>query len=783
MKGGPPRDAGGAGFNLKTILLSGADSELSEISRESGVALSIAEMRCLGETLKRPLTDVELQTFGQTWSEHCIHKTFKGDIATNEGTVRSLFKSYIQGATAKLNKPWCISVFEDNAGLVDFDRGYLAAAKVETHNHPSAVEPFGGAATGVGGVIRDILGVWGEPVAVTDVLCFGPLDSAQAKLPPGVKHPKYIHKGVVAGVGAYGNNMGIPNVSGGVFFDEGYTGNVIVYCGCMGILPKDSYIRDTHSGEYAVLAGGKTGRDGIHGVTFASADLSEEASELRSAVQIPNPVVEERLKRATLRIRDRRLATGVTDLGGGGISCATGEMAHRSGLGLDVNLDVVNLKEANMDPWEIWVSESQERMLYSVKGEDLEEVIGIFKEEEIEASVLGAFNRSCRLRATYGGIAVCDLDLGFLYHPPKVTRRASPIAVRESPFRLDAPADLMAELLELLSSPNLRSREDIIRTYDHEVRGCTALKPLQGEEGGHNDAGIIKPLRDSWMGLVISCGINPFIPDPYWMAATSLEEAVRNNTSVGGRRIAVLDNFVWGNPEKEDRMGSLLRACQACYDFSLGLGVPFISGKDSLYNESTLGPVRPTLLITGMGIIPDVRKAVTLDLKQPEDRIYLLGEVHEELGGSAYARGKGARGGKVPRVDATLSKGLTDGLIAAMDSGMIMACHDCSEGGLAVAVAEMVVASQGRGIQLDLRPLGRGIGRSDYALFSESNSRYIVEVRGGKEKAFEALFQGLPCRAVGQVTGPKLCGLALKDLRDRDHFLGVSEMRRAWRGC
>lgn len=782
MKGGPPRGAQVKGFGLKTILLSGSDKALSEISSEAGVALSVAEMRCLGETLKRPLTDVELQTFGQTWSEHCIHKTFKGDISTEGGKVRSLFKTYIQGATEKLDKPWCVSVFEDNAGMVEFDRGFLAAAKVETHNHPSAVEPFGGAATGVGGVIRDILGVWGEPVAVTDVLCFGPLSVDQETLPPGVKHPKYIYKGVVAGVGAYGNNMGIPNVSGGVFFDKGYTGNVIVYCGCVGILPKRSFIRDTKGGEFAVLAGGKTGRDGIHGVTFASADLSKEASELRSAVQIPNPVVEERLKRATIRIRDRRLATGITDLGGGGISCATGEMAHRSRLGLDVNLDVVHLKESDMDPWEIWVSESQERMLYSVRGNDLGEVMAIFKEEEIECCVLGAFNSGRRLKATFKGTVVCDLDLKFLYSPPRVTRKAATVAASDSPLSLEAPRDLIDELLKLLSDPNLRSREDVIRTYDHEVRGCTALKPLQGEASGHNDAGIVKPLKDSWMGLVVSCGINPFIPDPYWMAATSIEEAVRNNTAVGGRRIAILDNFVWGNPEREDRMGSLLRACQACYDFSVGLDVPFISGKDSLYNESPLGPVRPTLLITAMGIIPDVRRAVTADLKRAGDPVYLVGRTLEELGGSAYARQRGASGGLAPKVDSALSRGISGALIKAMDMGIAEACHDCSEGGIAVAAAEMALASQGMGIEVDLRTTGAGTGRSDYAAFSESNSRYFVEVREGRQNEFEALFGGLPCREVGMVAGGRKAGLRLTDLEGKGHFLGLSEMLNAWRG-
>lgn len=782
MNGSPRRKGVGASPNLRRVSLSGSDEELAEISRASGVALSVAELRKIGEALRRPLTDVELQTFGQTWSEHCIHKTFKGEVVTDRGTVRSLFKSYIQRATKELNKSWCFSVFEDNAGLVEFDRGYLAAAKVETHNHPSAVEPFGGAATGVGGVIRDILGVWGEPVAVTDVLCFGPLGTAQGSLPHGVKHPKYIYKGVVAGIGAYGNNMGIPNVSGGVIFDEGYTGNVVVYCGCMGLLPKASYIRDTQAGDLAVMAGGRTGRDGIHGVTFASADLSKEAADLRSAVQIPNPVVEERLKRATLRIRDERLSSGITDLGGGGISCATGEMAHRSGLGLEVNMDVVHLKESNMEGWEIWVSESQERMLYSIPPRNLDRVMEIFREEEVEACVLGAFDRTRRLRAVHMGVLVCDLDLEFLYSPPMISRKALVIPFTEANLEIAEPGNVMERLLRLLADPNIRSREEVVRTYDHEVRGCTAVKPLQGEEGGPNDAAVIKPLKDSWMGLVISCGINPFNPDPYWMAAVSLEEAVRNNIAVGGRRIAVLDNFVWGNPEREDRMGSLLRACQACYDFSVGLDVPFISGKDSLYNESQLGPVRPTLLVTGIGIIPDVRKAVTLDLKSPGDIVFVLGETKEELAGSAYWRMMAGRGGKVPRVDAKLSRSLSDGLTRAIDRGLVKASHDCSDGGLAVAAAEMVISSMGRGMELDLRSVGSGLRRSEYVMFSESASRYIVEVAEDGVDAFQALFEGLPCRKVGRVTGGRAPGLDLIDLSGERLHLGAREMRAAWRG-
>ncbi len=755
------------------------DGDLLEISQTMGLALSLDEMRALKERYARPLTDVELQTFGQTWSEHCIHKTFKGNIELNGRRINGLLKSYIMRATKELNKPWCYSVFEDNAGLVDFDKGYLVAAKVETHNHPSAVEPFGGAATGVGGVIRDILGVWGEPVANTDVLCFGPLDFPYERLPLGIKHPKYIYKGVIAGIGNYGNNMGIPTVSGAIIFDSGYIGNPVVYCGCVGILPKEMYVKNTRDGDYAVLAGGRTGRDGIHGVTFASTDLIEDTDELRPAVQIPNPLVEERLRRAIMTIRDGRLASGITDLGGGGISCATGEMAHRSGLGIAVDLDVVHLKESDLAPWEIWVSESQERMLLSVPGGNLEEVLRILEEEDLESCVLGRFDKSDMLRVKYRGLTVCNLELDFLYSPPRVTRRTVRAEYVSTSYELPEPKDLSEEILKLLSDPNIRSKEAVIRTYDHEVRGCTAIKPIQGDLGGPNDAAVLKPLKDSWMGVVISCGINPFYPDPYWMAAASIEEAIRNNASVGGRRVALLDNFVWGNPEREDRMGSLVRAVEACYDFSIAFDAPFISGKDSLYNESPLGPVRPTLLITGIGIVPDVRNAVTVQLKKEGNPIYVLGFTKNELGASAYLRTKGLSGGECPKVDPKVSRDVLGALIRAIDLGVVMACHDVSEGGIGVAAAEMAIAADGLGLLLDLGKVPSDLMRGDLRLFSESTSRFLVEVKKDRVKEFEEIVRGIPHGKAGVVVGHRL---RIKDLKGASWEVGISELRRAWKG-
>lgn len=769
-------------------LVNAKDAQLIQISNELGLALSLDEMKAIQRHFSkrgRNPTDVELQTLGQTWSEHCYHKTFKGDIIASDGTLmaRNLLKSYIAKATEELNPPWCLDVFRDNAGLVDFEGGYAIAVKVETHNHPSAVEPFGGAATGTGGVIRDILGVWAKPIACTDVLCFGPLDYDPGKLPLGTKHPKYLFKGVVAGIGCYGNNMGIPTVNGALYFDESYVGKVVVYCGCVGILPMKAFVRKTKAGDAAVLVGGRTGRDGIHGVTFASVELTEKSEMVsRPAVQIANPIEEEKLKRAILEVRDQGLCSGITDLGGGGLSCAAGEMAHRSGCGIHVDLDKVPLKYAGMIPWEIWISESQERMLLSVPEKNVEKVLEVFGDENVEAIPIGRFTDNGTLRVYYEGYGVAELGLHFLFHPPRAERVAEWMEPDFPEPNFPEPEDLTDWLLRLLSAPNIASKESVVRTYDHEVQGNTVLKPLQGKYGGPNDAAVIKPLSDSWRGVAISSGMNPSYGkiDPYWMAASSLDEAIRNNVSVGGRRIALLDNFTWGNPEKPDRMGGLLRAVQACYDFAKIFGTPFVSGKDSLYNESPLGPVTPTLLITALGIVPDVRKSVSVDVKEPGNPLYLLGETYPELGGSEYYKLGGFLGKSVPRVRPE-AKRMMEAVTTAMDAGHIKACHDLSEGGLGVAVAEMAFTG-GHGTELYLERVPRSeIQRDDYLLFSESNSRFLVEVPRKFEDPFETLIKGVPHAPVGKVKGGNrlfIYGLKGNLIVDA----GLAELRKAWKG-
>ena len=771
---------------FEVAIAQATDAQLLEISNELALGLNIEEMKAVQTYFKlenRNPSDVELQTISQTWSEHCYHKTFKGKIQFDGKEINSLFKTYISKATKEIKAPWCFSVFEDNAGIVKFDKGYGIAAKVETHNHPSAVEPFGGAATGVGGVIRDILGVWADPIACTDVLGFGPLDYDYNKLPAGVKHPKYVYMGVTAGISAYGNNMGIPTVNGAIYFDDSYTGNVTVYCGCIGLLPLNKFTKNAKVGDLIVMAGGKTGRDGIHGVTFASAELTEKSEEIsRPAVQIADPIEEEKLKRAIIGIRDRQLASATTDLGGGGLSSAVGETAERYNCGVTVELGKIPLKYQGLAPWEIYISESQERMLLAVPPENLDLVMAVFEQEDVEANAIGTLTPERRLNLKYQGETVADIDMTFLFNPCESTKKATLETPTLTEPEFAEPENLTETLMQLLSAPNIASKESVIRTYDHEVKGNTTLKPLQGKYAGPNDAAVLKPLDDSWKGLAISCGMNPNYGkiDAYWMAASAIDEAIRNNLAVGGRRIALLDNFTWGNPEKAERLGSLVRACEACYDVARTFRTPFISGKDSLYNESPLGPVTPTLLITAIGIVPDLRLTVSMDLKAPGNLLYMLGDTYPELGGSEYYKLKGFLGKSVPKLHATKARKTYYNFTKAMGKGIIKSCHDLSEGGLAVAAAEMAFAG-GYGLELDLKAVpNKSVARNDFLLFSESNSRFLVEVAEQDRFAFENTMKNKACVPIGKVTKDEkllIHGLNGKVAIDA----GLAELRRSWK--
>jgi len=784
-------------FNLITVdLLGVGDEELRKISQKGQLFLNLTEMCQIKDyfkKLKRNPTDCELETIAQTWSEHCGHKTFKGlidyreQITNNRGKrkkINNLLKSTIMRVTKELNKSWCVSVFKDNSGVIKFDEKYNICFKVETHNHPSALEPFGGANTGIGGVIRDPLGtgLGAKPILNTDVFCFGPLDYPFTRLPAGTLHPKRIMKGVVSGVRDYGNKMGIPTVNGAILFHERFVGNPLVYCGTAGIMPKDKSFKQPKKGDLIVLVGGRTGRDGIHGATFSSGELTHESQEISSgAVQIGNPIQEKKMVDTILQARDKNLYNAITDCGGGGSSSAVGEMGRD--LGVCVHLDKIPLKYAGLSYTEIWISESQERMILSVPQKNIDALIETFNKENVEATVIGEFTGTKRLKLYYKDNLVCDLDMQFLHEGlPKIEKKAVFIRSRHKEPNFRCSKNLTSYLLRLLSHYDICSKEWVIRQYDHEVQGGSVLKPLVGiANDGPADAAVVRPILNSPKSIIISCGINfRFgLIDPYWMSAGCIDEALRQIIAVGGslKEVALLDNFCWGNPDKPDKLGSLVRAAYGCYDIAKGFGIPFISGKDSLNNEYTIKnksiAIPGTLLISAIAVMDDINKTVSMYTKQAGDLLYVVGATFDELGGSHYYDILGFIGNNVPRVAPVKAKLIFKALSEASSLGLIQAMHDCSEGGIGVAAAEMAF-SGGLGMELFLSEVPYEVkrqkaegkssiqnskiedSRNDFILFSESNSRFIVEVEKKKQKAFEEILKGIPFGLMGCVSSSKV---------------------------
>jgi phosphoribosylformylglycinamidine synthase len=776
-------------FHRVTVPLAGLDDAgLEKRSRTGQLALNLAEMQAIRDHFRdqgRDPTDVELETLAQTWSEHCSHKTLKGPIDFDDGKttrrIDNLLKETIFGATQELRRrfgadDWCVSVFEDNAGVVRFDERYNVCFKVETHNHPSAIEPYGGANTGLGGVIRDPLGtgLGAKPICNTDVFCFAPPDTPPESLPPGVLHPRKVMKGVVAGVRDYGNRMGIPTVNGAVCFDERYLANPLVYCGTVGLIPVDRCHKAAQPGDLIVAVGGRTGRDGIHGATFSSIELTAESETVSGgAVQIGNAIAEKKLLDVLLAARDAGLYHAVTDCGAGGFSSAVGEMAEH--LGAHIDLEKAPLKYAGLSYTEIWISESQERMVLSVPPDNWDRLRDLCKSEDVEATILGRFEKTGRLRLSYEGHNVADLELHFLHKGrPAVVRRASwsatpPLTPNPSPLGGEGlgvrgkDENLTQTLLRILASPNVCSKEWIIRQYDHEVQGGSVIKPLVGvHDDGPGDAAVVLPVLGSWTGLAVGCGLNPRQGDldPYAMAAAAIDEAVRNVVAVGAdpHRIALLDNFCWGNTDRPEVLGSLVRAAEACRDVALAFGMPFISGKDSLRNEYLSAgrhiAIPPTLLISALGRVPDVRRCVTMDLKEPGNLLYLVGATQEEMGGSHYHLIHGIEDGIVPKVDLERASKVFRKIHEAIGRGLVRACHDLSEGGLAVAVAEMAFAG---GLGADLAPKGVTLPDAIF-LFSESTTRFIVEAPTARAKELERdLGAEVPWQRLGVVaTEPRL---------------------------
>ncbi len=647
--------------------------------------------------------------------------------------------------------------------------------------------------TSYGIVTHNCMGA--QPIALIDPLFFGHLNYPDKKLPAEIKHPRFLFDGVVAGISDYGNRIGIPTCAGMVYFDDGYVGNCVVNVGCVGIMKKTDLSRSrAKPGEVLVLVGGKTGRDGIHGVTFASVELTGE-EESRSAVQVGDPITKEPLMHAILEANEKGLISGMKDLGGGGLSCAVSEMCHAGGCGADVHLERVKLKEEGLNAWEIWVSESQERFLIAALKDKVEELQGIFDKWDVDAVVIGqtkpffrkeSFTKETKIRLFYDGELVFELDTDFLVSCP-VYERPREIKIKEKGEPLiEEPRDYNEVLEILLGAPNIASKESVIRQYDHEVRASTVLKPMQGIIGKetHGDATVIKPLEESYKGLAITSDVKPSFCklSPFWGAASAIDEVCRNLTAVAAVPHSFADCLNFGNPEKPDRMGDFYECCRGLGYMASSLGVPFVSGNVSFYNESAaMGEsIPPTPTILGIGLCEDVRECITVDVKEASNFIYVIGETKEELGGSEYYRIRGVEGGIVPRTDPEVLMQSMNALREAMQVGLIASCHDISEGGLAIAVCEMLIGGD-IGASIDIAGMNPEL-RSVYKLFSESNTRWVVEVWREEARRFEELMnkRGVCIIEMGETMDEKRVGIydGNKELVN----LALEEVREAWSG-
>jgi phosphoribosylformylglycinamidine synthase len=788
-----------------------SDEQLVALSKQRTLSCTLVEMQTIQQhfrDLGREPTDAELETIAQTWSEHCSHKTLAGRIAyrdeNGERRFENMLKETIFAATQAIRKElgdndWCVSVFQDNAGIVRFDEQHNVAIKVETHNRPSAIEPYGGANTGIGGVIRDTLGtgLGAKPICNTDVFCFAPPDTPAEKLPPGVMHPRRIMRGVVSGVRDYGNRMGIPTVNGAILFDDRYVGNPLVFCGDIGLIPHDKSFKKPQPNDLIVAIGGRTGRDGIHGATFSSVELTDESEHVSGgAVQIGNAITEKMVLDVLLEARDRELFTCVTDCGAGGFSSAVGEMGEE--IGAEVWLEKAPLKYEGLSYTEIWISEAQERMVLSVPEAKWPEFEALCRSENVEPCVLGRFVPTKQLRLTYHGQEVGNLAMEFLHKGrPKVVREARFTPQPVQPLSLAVRESYNDSLLKLLGSLNIASKEWVIRQYDHEVQGGSVIKPLVGvANDGPSDAAVVRPVLSSRRGIVIACGMNPRYGDydTYHMAAGAIDEAIRNCVAVGAdpSRIAILDNFCWGYTDRPETLGSLVRASLACHDVAKALGTPFISGKDSLNNEYSYEidgqrrtiSIPASLLITALGQVEDVATCVTMDLKSPGNLLYIVGLTKNELGGSHAAMIAGLTGGQVPTVDTAAAKKLFAALHQTIKSGYVRACHDLSEGGLAVAAAEMAFAG-GLGVKLRLDAMPNNLGgqspeQATVLLFSESHTRFLCEVPKSQQQAFEQALTGVPHAVVGEVTDKGRLQVTASASGQPLLDLPIDQMKEAW---
>jgi phosphoribosylformylglycinamidine synthase subunit PurSL len=755
--------------NAELIVIRGLDDDgLLALNVGRSLYLDLEELRVIRdeyERLGRDITDVEIETLAQTWSEHCAHKTFRAVIDTTGGpdgpAEVSPLLAQLRACTDSIDAPFVRSAFVGNAGVIEFTEGTTIALKAETHNHPSAVEPFGGANTGVGGVIRDVLGIAHRPIAVTDILCFGPADLPLADLPEGALHPRRIREGVIDGVADYGNKIGLPTVAGAVLYDPAYTTNPLVFAGCIGTAPSRPIHDGPFPGDRVVVLGGATGRDGIRGATFSSATMDATTGEVAGAsVQIGDPIVEKLLIDALIGAED--LYSAITDCGAGGLSSAIGEMAE--GVGADVDLDLVPRKYPGLDPWEVWLSEAQERMVIAVPPEHLDAVQARCDRVGVRLADVGAFTGDGRLLVRHQGHVVVDLDTTFL-HDGRPQRRMP--AELPTPNRHDhtgrSVTDPAATILALLAHPNIASKADTIHRYDHEILGATLVRPLVGAAADGPADGVVLADPGATEGIAIGIGVNPWygLHDPEAMAFAVIDEAIRNVVAVGADpdRVALLDNFSWGDPRRPSTLGELVAAVDGCCAAARMYNAPFVSGKDSLNNEyvgadGQRHAVPPTLVITAVAHVPDADHCVTPDLAEPGNVLILIGQTETEFAGSHLdlVQNPPVNAGVAPAPDPDAPETYRH-LHSAIRAGLVVACHDVSEGGLAVALAEMCIAGR-LGAQVESLPHDDLVT----ALFSESSGRLIVEVRPRSVDAFIKIM-GRSAARIGVVTDDSLLTL------------------------
>ena len=752
---------------IKVQILGKTPQYLGKLSQSMSLGLSQEEMIMLQnyfEGIGRDPTDVEMQAMAQAWSEHCCYKSSKFHL-----------RKYFGG----LEKHDAILAMEDDAGVVAFDDDYAYVLKMESHNHPSAIEPYGGAATGVGGIIRDVLCMGAQPIALVDSIYFGEVWAEEWK--EKTLHPRFILNSVVGGIRDYGNRVGLPNVAGSVDFDRSFNHSPLVNAGCIGIVRKDGIIRSFVSkpGDIFVLAGGRTGRDGIHGVNFASKNLQEKSGKNKSVVQLGNPIVKEPLIHAVLEASDAHIVDGMKDLGGGGLSSSVGEMCLSGGVAAEIDLENVLLKEPAMQPWEIWISESQERMLMAIDPSNLPELSRIFEKWDIEFSVIGRIVEGNNLIIRHNGLTVLDLDLDFLTSGPVYCRNYEIPDKKIIDYVLPAEKFNLKELLmKFLANPENCARFNITRQYDHTVRGSTVIRPMSGEPNHetHSDAAIIKPVEQSNRGLAITAGsrYDMVAIDPLAGTLATMTEAYLNILATGSMPNSVVDCINLGNPEDPIIMGQLVQISSAISEFCRKLALPVVAGNVSLYNQYSGTNIKPVPNIMMVGITPDVAHAVSTDFKKAGSSIYIIGKESSSLGGSRLLKFLGIKSSSVPWFDMEELASISGPFIRAAGMDLILAAHDISSGGLIQALLEMSFGS-GIGFSVDLSEISPA--RTIEKLFSEGGERILVEVSQENDEKFMELLDGIQITRIGRTIENSI---TITDLQMPVLDGTVEEFREAW---